>query len=337
MAKPIIALTMGDPAGIGPEICLKALGNNILTKSVDIVLIGSLIAFDKIKDLIPGYNFHIVKDLSQCLFEDKIINLINVDEDNYDLELGKVSKTGGLLAYKSIEKATSLAMLGEVEAIVTAPICKASLHEAGLKYLDHTEIFENLTKTKNLITMFSVKNLKIFFHTKHYSLKEACNYIKKDLLIETIASSLGCLHALGIPNPRLAVAAQNPHSGENGMFGNEEIFEIEPAVEHFTNFENGKVLGPFPADSVFHQCLMGKFHGVVSLYHDQGHIAAKMVDFEKTISVTFGMPFLRVSVDHGTAFDIAGKGIASAVSLIESIEFAKSFAVKYQQESDKLI
>jgi 4-hydroxythreonine-4-phosphate dehydrogenase len=179
--------------------------------------------------------------------------------------------------------------------------------------------------------MFQVRNMRVFFLSRHLSLREACNAVKKDKVKEYIVRCIEALVKLGIENPLLAAAGLNPHNGEHGLFGYEEVDEITPAVDECIA-EGYNVTGPVPGDSVFALALKGKYDGVLSMYHDQGHIATKTVDFEKTISLTIGMPFLRTSVDHGTAFDIAGKGIASGVSMTEAIRLAALYAPLYGRE-----
>ena len=203
---------------------------------------------------------------------------------------------------------------------------------AEVPYIGHTEIVGALTGTENPLTMFQVRNLRVFFLTRHVSLRKACDLVTKDSLLTFIHDCVKALEVLGVKNPKIAVAGLNPHSGEHGLFGTEEVDHVIPAVE--TAKARGiDIEGPIGADSVFYQALNGRYDVVLSLYHDQGHIATKMVDFERTISITNGMPILRTSVDHGTALDIAGKGIASPVSMIEAIRLAVEYAPNFKRES----
>ncbi len=204
---------------------------------------------------------------------------------------------------------------------------KMSLNAAGIKQAGHTEILAELTDTKDPLTLFQVANLKVFFLSRHLSLRSACDYVTTNNVIQCAKKAINSLKALKVKAPHLAIAGLNPHCGDNGLFGSEENKEIEPAV-HQLQAMGMNVSGPLPADSVFYQALNGKFDAVLSLYHDQGHIATKMVDFHRTISITCGLPFLRTSVDHGTAYDISGKGIASAISMIEAIKVATSYLPK---------
>ena len=221
-------------------------------------------------------------------------------------------------------------MAGKVDALSTTPINKEALKAAKVPYIGHTEILADLTKSAEPLTMFQTHELRVFFLTRHLSLLDACKAVTRDRVLRHIRRCSEALGCLGISEPRLAVAGLNPHGGEHGLFGHEEDAEIAPAVEAARR-EGYRVDGPKPADSVFYFALKGAWDAVLSLYHDQGHIATKMVDFERTISLTLGLPFLRTSVDHGTAFDIAGTGKASATSMIEAIRLAALYAPNFRK------
>lgn len=321
-----LGITMGDPAGIGPEIIAEALAKN------DILDIGKLILFGdkkvmeeamKIVDIEMEINL-LDKDLNN--YRDNKLNIYDMDNVNLEqLEFGKVQGEAGLASYQYIEKASEMALDGKIDAVITGPINKEALKAGDVEYIGHTEMLGDLTNTDYPLTMFEVHSLRIFFLTRHVSLIQACNQITEERVLRGIRESAKALNKLGIDNPELAVAALNPHSGEHGLFGSEEVEEIEPAVKKAKS-SGYNVEGPVPADSVFHFALEGYYDAVLSLYHDQGHIAAKMVDFEKTVSITNNLPFLRTSVDHGTAFDIAGKGKASSVSMEEAIKVAAKYA-----------
>ncbi len=319
MNKPYIGIPMGDPAGVGPEITVKALAHNDLYDLCNPVVIGNKEVLEnaiRICDL--NLKLNLIENVDEGLYKAGTIDLINLNNINYQqMEYGKVQAECGQAAYEYIVKATQLAMDKKLNAIATTPINKESLKAAKVPYIGHTEILEDLTKTKNPLTMFQVHNLRVFFLTRHVSLRRATELITKESVYEFIKRCDEALNRLGVKNAKIAVAGLNPHSGEHGLFGDEEVREITPAVE-MAQAEGINVVGPIPADSVFHFGLKGKYDAVLSLYHDQGHIATKMVDFERTISLTNNMPFLRTSVDHGTAFDIAGKGIASDVSMYEA-------------------
>ena len=219
---------------------------------------------------------------------------------------------------------------GKVDAVATTPINKESLRAGGINFIGHTEIFGALTHTEDPLTMFETNGLRVFFLTRHVSLREMLDMIKKDRIIDYVKRCTEALEKLGVTDGVMAIAGLNPHSGEHGLFGCEEVEEIAPAVEELKK-QGYRVEGPIGADSVFHQAAQGKYSSVLSLYHDQGHIATKTLDFEKTIAITNGMPILRTSVDHGTAFDIAGKGVVSAVSMIEAILLAAKYALNFKR------
>jgi 4-hydroxythreonine-4-phosphate dehydrogenase len=223
------------------------------------------------------------------------------------------------------------AMSGLVDAIATTPINKESIKAAKIDFIGHTEMLAALTGVNNPMTMFQTRNLRVFFFSRHLSLRQACDAITKDRLVECLQECDHALRRLKESSRKIAVAGLNPHCGEHGLFGSEEGREIEPAIAEARKLGIDAV-GPVSADSVFHQALQGRFDAVLSLYHDQGHIATKTLDFERTISVTLGLPFIRTSVDHGTAFDIAGQGKASAVSMIEAIRLAAVYSFKYRQK-----
>ncbi len=327
MTRPVIGIPIGDPAGIGPEIVLKALQNEMLYRICKPLAIGNLGILKKIDAVIhSGLDFNVINDPETGRYQAGILDLISIDDiDSELLRFGAVQAGAGRAAYRFIVKAAELANDGAVASIATTPINKEAIKAAGINFIGHTEMLASLTNTEDPLTMFQVHNMRVFFLTRHVSLRKACDLVTKERLVDYIGRCLNALQYLGIENGLLAVAGLNPHNGEHGLFGDEEVREIEPAIR--TVREMGlNVTGPVPADSVFAQALKGKFDAVLSLYHDQGHIATKTVDFERTISLTIGMPFLRTSVDHGTAFDIAGKGIAGSVSMEEAIRLAAEYS-----------
>lgn len=248
--------------------------------------------------------------------------------DTVQICFGEVQAAAGRAAYQFIVTVFNLANSGQVAAIATTPINKEAIKAAGIDCIGHTEMLAVLTNTADPLTMFQVHNLRVFFLTRHVSLRKACDLVTRERLLDYITRCLRALKMLGIESGSLAVAGLNPHNGEHGLFGDEEVQEVEPAIRAAREI-GLKVTGPVPGDSVFHQALTGKYDAVLSLYHDQGHIATKTLDFERTISLTIGMPFLRTSVDHGTAFDIAGKGIAGSVSMEEAIRLAAEYSKVY--------
>lgn len=225
-------------------------------------------------------------------------------------------------------------MAKKIDAVSTAPIHKGAIKLVGVKEPGHTEIYQHATNSPYALTMFSCHKLRVFFVSRHMSLVDACHYATKDVILEDVINIDKELRKVGIENPLIAVAGLNPHNGDHGLFGTEEITDIGPAVEAAK--ERGiNCVGPCPADSVFHIGKSGKYDAILSLYHDQGHIACKTLDFEKSVTLTFGLPFIRSSVDHGTAFDIAGKGIAGCVSMIESTKVVAEYAAKQHERGER--
>jgi 4-hydroxythreonine-4-phosphate dehydrogenase len=255
----------------------------------------------------------------------EIVDMKNVDLDL--LRVGCISGISGKASIEYIQLAVSLAKRNEIDAMVTGPINKKSINLAGSRFIGHTEIIADLCGVKEPLTMFWVRGAKIFFLTRHLSLVEAVKTVTKDLIVSTMLAIIKELERIGVNKPVVAVAALNPHAGDEGLIGSEEQKEIIPAIEELRK-RSLDVVGPVPADSVFHNALMGKYDAVLSLYHDQGHIASKTVDFYGTVSVTLGLPFIRTSVDHGTAFDIAGKGLANCRSMEEAILAAAKLTSK---------
>ena len=332
MTRPYIGVPMGDPAGIGPEIVVKALADEKIHNVCKAVVIGDEKTLKQaMKFTNIQLDINIIENVEDGKYVNGVLNLIdlkNVDIDN--LKIGEVQGMAGIAAFEYIKKSIELALEKKVDAIATTPINKEALKAGNVNYIGHTEILADLTNTDDPLTMFEVFDLRVFFLSRHVSLKKACEMVTKDRVFDYIKRSVKALERLGLKNPKLAVAGLNPHSGEHGLFGSEEVDEIVPAIE-LAQKEGIDVLGPVPADSVFHFGLKGSYDAVLSLFHDQGHIATKMVDFERTISITNNMPFLRTSVDHGTAFNIAGTGKASAVSMVEAILLAAKYAPNFNR------
>ena len=332
--KPIIAIPMGDAAGIGPEITVRALADKMIQEIARCVVVGDK---DVLEDAIrfSGVDLRIkcIEEPANGDYTPGVLNLIDLDNiDMNALKIGEIQAMTGQAAYEYIKKATELCLAHKADVLSTTAINKESLKLAEVPYIGHTEIVGALTGTKNPLTMFQVRNLRVFFLTRHVSLRKACDLVTKDSLLTFIRDCVKALEVLGVKNPKIAVAGLNPHSGEHGLFGTEEVDHVSPAVLE-AKARGIDIEGPIGADSVFYQALNGRYDAVLSLYHDQGHIATKMVDFERTISITNGMPILRTSVDHGTALDIAGKGIASPVSMIEAIRLAVEYAPNFKRES----
>ena len=333
MNKPIIAVPIGDPAGVGPEIVVKALVTDIVKGCADCLIVGDRKIVEKAVALtgVP-LSVHVCGDAGDADFKDGALNLIDLNNiDMGSFEYGKVQAMCGRAAYEYIERSVKLAMDGKAGAVATTPINKEALHAANVPFIGHTEIFGALTGTKDPLTMFETNTpggkspLRVFFLTRHLSLLQMLGQIKKDSIVACAKECIAALERLGVKGGTMAVAGLNPHCGEHGLFGWDEVNEIAPAVEQL-KAEGYNVAGPIGADSVFHQAAQGRYTSVLSLYHDQGHIATKTLDFERTISITNGMPILRTSVDHGTAFDIAGKNLVSEVSMVEAIRLAAKYA-----------
>lgn len=328
--KPLIAVPIGDPAGIGPEITAKALcDKNVYDKAVCIVIGDRKIMENAMKIVHSPMKLNVILSPSQAADAPGIINFIDLNNiDMTRFEFGKVNPMCGRAAYEYVEKSISLANAREVDAVTTTTINKEALKLAGVPYIGHTEIFGALTGTEDPLTMFEVHGMRIFFLSRHVSLRNSCDLVTRERIKDYVKRSLDVLKKLGVSEGTMAIAGLNPHCGEHGILGTEEQTDVIPAVQEL-QAEGYPVAGPIGADSVFHQALQGRYNSVLSLYHDQGHVAAKTLDFERTVSITGGMPILRTSVDHGTAFDIAGKGIASAVSLIEAILVASKYALSF--------
>jgi len=314
---------MGDPAGIGPEIILKALSKSDVHRSCKPIVIGDLKTLKKTAEKLSlEISLRNIDSPSRASCKAGTINVI--DLKNVDLasfKFGKASAKGGRASVEYIERAVDLALNGEINAITTCPINKQAIRMAGSPYIGHTEMLAALCGVKNPLLMFWVRGVKIFFLTRHVPLAEAVRAVKKDRIVETVTRIAFELRRIGFNNSVIAVASLNPHASDGGLIGDEEEKEIIPAVEELMS-RGLHVIGPVPADAVFHKAFQGDFDVVLSLYHDQGHIAAKTADFYGTVSVTLGLPFIRTSVDHGTAYDIVGKGVANPRSLEEAIKLA---------------
>jgi len=321
--RPIIAITIGDPAGIGPEVVAKALGDKSIYEVAHPLVVGestTLIAALKLINL--PYTLHPVEKVSDMLGKPGIIDIIDLHNLDWSkVRVGQVSADCGKASMEYIDAALKMALDGDVIGLVTAPINKEATMLAGYPGLGHLEYLAQATGAKEYATMLAVGNLRCVHLTTHCSLREACDYVKRERIIKLLKLTDASFRQWGFGKPRIGVAALNPHAGEGGMFGLEEIEEITPAVSEAAS-SGITAYGPFPADSIFTQAINGAFDAVLTMYHDQGHIPVKVHDFERSISIALGLPVLRTSVDHGTAFDIAGKGIANAESMVEAIKAA---------------
>jgi 4-phospho-D-threonate 3-dehydrogenase / 4-phospho-D-erythronate 3-dehydrogenase len=320
---PIIGVTMGDPAGIGPEIILKSYNKKGIGGR-HIIVIGDQrvmkAAYDLLK--ITSFRLNIVSEIKDCLFSRDVLNVLDLNLIvTGGFHHGKVQSLTGNAAFQCIKKAVDMALINEIDAIVTAPLNKEALQMAGHKYPGHTEIFASLTGTKDYAMLLYEKRLKVVHVSTHVSLLQAVRGLKKERIEIVIGLANSFMIKLGKDKPLIAVAGINPHAGENGLFGDEETREIIPAVKNM-KAKGINVEGPFPPDTLFLQAIKGKYDIVVAMYHDQGHIPLKLIGFESGINVTLGLPFIRTSVDHGTAFEIAWKGIANEKSMTEAIKLS---------------
>ena len=351
MFKPILGISMGDPFGTGPEITIKALANPEVYDRCRPLVVGDKSAMEyalrvaaKVSNI--HLQLHTVTTVRDALFTPGIIDLLDLNlvpaeaiPDTADQEKPQVfgigpTELGGNAAFQYVKTVIELAMAGEVDATVTNAISKEAINMAGHHYSGHTEIYAHYTGTKSYTMMLAHENLRVVHVSTHVSLREACDRVKKDRVLECIRIANQACRMLGIENPKIGVAGLNPHCGENGMFGREEIEEIQPAIDDALaegiHIPDGK---PTPPDTVFSKAIGGWYDMVVVMYHDQGHIPLKVKGFVYNkaeghwdavagVNVTLGLPIIRVSVDHGTGFDIAGAGSANELSLVNSMDYA---------------
>ena len=318
---PVIGITMGDPSGIGPEIILKSFENAEIRNS-RIIVIGDynvmMAAYLLLK--IKSFKLNRVLNVRECLFNYGILNILDLHLiDMNELIPGKVQAISGNAAFECIKEAVELVQKKDIDAIATAPLNKEALHLAGHKYPGHTEILAWLTDTKDYAMLLYDEKLSVIHVSTHISLLEAITGLRRERIEKVIGLANETMKKLCGKEPRIAVAGINPHAGENGLFGNEEMIKIIPAIKNMK--EKGiNVEGPLPPDTVFLQAVQGKYDVVVAMYHDQGHIPLKLIGFDSGVNITAGLPFIRTSVDHGTAFDIAWQGKANEKSMVEAIK-----------------
>jgi 4-hydroxythreonine-4-phosphate dehydrogenase len=332
--KPIIAITMGDPASIGPEIAAKAvMEKNILAICKPLIIGDASVMKQITQKLGMSAKINSVQTVKDARFEAGVIDVFDLKNVKVDeLKFGVVSAMAGHAAFEAVKKAIELALNGEVDATVTGPINKKSINEAGHHFAGHTEIYAHFTNTRKYAMLLVEDNLKVIHVSTHVSLRQACDLVKKDRILEVIDLLQKGMQQLGEKNLKIGVAGLNPHAGDSGLFGTEDDMEIKPAVEEAIH-RGYDVEGPVPPDTLFAKAARGAYGGVVAMYHDQGHIPFKLNGFKwnkekqqmetvKGVNITMGLPIIRTSVDHGTAFEIAGKGIASADAMILAIESA---------------
>jgi 4-hydroxythreonine-4-phosphate dehydrogenase len=318
-----IGITMGDPSGIGPEIILKSFGNREIRDN-RIIVIGDYTVMQAACKLlnINSFKLNRIQYVQDGIFKRGVLNILDLPLVNMnDLQPGKVQAVSGNAAFECIKKAVALAENEDIDVVVTAPLNKEALHMAGHKFPGHTEILSSLTGTRDYAMLLYEKRLSVIHVSTHVSLLEAITGLRRVRIEKVIRLGSEVMKRLIGGEPRIAVAGINPHAGENGLFGKEEINEIIPAVQHM-KISGINVEGPLPPDTVFLNALNGKYDLVVAMYHDQGHIPLKLIGFSSGVNVTVGLPFLRTSVDHGTAFDISWKGKANEESMVEAIKLS---------------
>ncbi|MCQ8232319.1 MULTISPECIES: D-threonate 4-phosphate dehydrogenase [Pectobacterium] len=323
----IIAVTMGDPAGIGPEIIIKSLAEGELS-GASAVVVGCVQTMRRILalNIVPAVELKIIDKPADAVFAPGVINMIDEPlEDPQALKPGVVQSQAGDLAYRCIKKATELAMAGEVHAIATAPLNKEALHSAGHLYPGHTELLAKLTNSRDYAMVLYTDKLKVIHVSTHIALRKFLDTLNRDRVETVIDMADVFLKRVGFTHPRIAVAGVNPHAGENGLFGDEEITIVSPSVEAM-KAKGIDVYGPCPPDTVYLQAYEGQYDMVVAMYHDQGHIPLKLLGFYDGVNITAGLPFIRTSADHGTAFDIAWTGKAKSESMAISIQLAMQLA-----------
>lgn len=345
--KPIIGITMGDPAGNGPEITVKALAHADVYDRCHPIVVGDARMIEQATRFVgrPEIQIHRCETVGDALFTPGTIDVLHLEliSDVEAFPIGQVSIEGGNAAFQCVKKVIELALAGEVDATCTNALNKEAMNRAleashgeksdGHTHFDgHTEIYATYTNTKKYTMMLAHHDLRVVHVSTHVSLREACDRVKKARVLEVIEIADRACRDMGIASPRVAVAGLNPHCSENGLFGTEELEEIKPAIEA-AKAEGINAIGPIPPDSVFPEALGGWYDIVVCMYHDQGHIPLKTVGFvydrEKQawkavegVNVTLGLPIIRTSVDHGTGFALAGKGTSNELSLVNAIDYA---------------
>jgi len=319
-APAMLGITMGDPSGIGPEIIVKTLADMSPEERANSAVVGNLDLLRR-ADSVVGSGLRFNTDFRNVAVGE--VPVVHVDSAGIDsLEIGMISKAGGEAAYRYIERAVTLALAGEIGVIVTAPLNKGALHEAGHHFDGHTELLATLTGTKQSWMLLASEKLSALHVSTHTSLRNATERATTQRVLDTIRTGHRHYQSIGIERPRIAVAGLNPHCGEGGIFGREEIEQINGAVTA-AQAEGIDARGPISGDTVFYRALRGEFDLVIAQYHDQGHIPTKLIAFDTTVNVTLGLPIRRTSVDHGTAFDIAGTGRADHTNMQSAIAYAR--------------
>lgn len=327
MNTPIIGITMGDAAGVGPEIIMKSLQDTQVYESCRPFVIGDAKILERADGFVhTGLRIRSIQSVAEAQFQHGTVDCLDLNLLPADLPIGQVSAEAGHASFSFLKKAIELANAGEIDAICTAPLNKEALHKGGHIYPGHTEILADLTGTQDYAMMLSAPKLKVIHVTTHVGLIDAVKMIHPERVYKVIRMAHETLQKAGYPSPKIAVCGINPHAGENGLFGyGEEEEKIIPGVQK-AQAEGIQAVGPLPADTLFFRATRGDFDIVVAMYHDQGHGPIKVLGLEAGVNITVGLPIIRTSVDHGTAFDIAGKGIADEQSLKEALRQAIELA-----------
>jgi len=332
--KPVIGITMGDPASIGPEIVVKSLSDKKVYEKCNPLIVGHGFAVEKSFSLLNmDWEINRIETISQARYEYGIIDVFDLhNTDISTLDYGKVSAIAGDAAFKAVRKVIELALENQIDATVTGPINKEAINLAGHHFAGHTEIYAHYTHTPKYAMLLVDGNLRVIHVSTHVSLKQACDLVKKERIMEVILLLESACQQFGITKPVIGVAGLNPHASDGGLFGEEENLEIIPAISEARALGLA-VEGPIPADTLFSKAIGGMYDGCVAMYHDQGHIPFKLEGFVwdrdkdqmksvQGVNITLGLPIIRCSVDHGTAFDIAGKGVASPDAMLQAIKYA---------------
>jgi 4-hydroxythreonine-4-phosphate dehydrogenase len=326
--RPLLAITLGDPAGIGPEVIIKALQQEKIFTQARPLVVGDARVLQRAAAWVGGtpLTIEIVNKAEEGRYTPGTLTLLDLhNADPGEIPPGKISAAAGKAAVEYVFTACDLALAGEVDGVVTAPLNKEAMHLGGYNYPGHTELLTERTQAKKVSMLLVGPKLRVVHVSTHVSLQEAIRRVTRARVREVIDIAYQSCRALGIDEPRIAVAGLNPHASEGGLFGNEEAQEVMPAIAD-ARAAGLNVSDPMPPDTIFLRAVKGEFDIVVAMYHDQGHIPMKLLAFDSGVNVSMGLPIIRTSVDHGTAFDIAGTGKASAESMLAAIEVAVQMA-----------
>ncbi len=326
--RPLLAITLGDPAGVGPEVTLKAMAEREVYDWCRPLVVGDTRILRRDTDALglTSLQLRSITSVEDARFEPGTIDVIDLgNADPRDCPWGEITPAAGRAAVEYVLHGADFALAGRVDAIVTAPLNKEAMQRAGYHWAGHTELLAEHTRSGKITMMLTSRELRVLHVSTHVSLREAIERVTHPRVVEVIHLAQQGLQSLGIERPRIAVAGLNPHAGENGLFGQEEIEIITPAIEQARS-EGVTVVGPLPPDTIFWRARKGEFDGVIAMYHDQGHIPMKLLGFDQGVNVSIGLPIIRTSVDHGTAFDIAGRGIARHESMVEALRVAAHMA-----------